>query len=279
MSRLALHATRRQLQRDSASFGLGGDRTDLRLPRAQVELIRRVAAANRRTVVAIMAGSAVVMSAWEPTVAGILMLWYPGMEGGHALADIVTGKTSPGGRLPFTIPRDPAHLPPFDVNAQHVTYDLWHGYRKLDRDGIAPHFPFGFGLTFTDFAHAGASLERTTLGPTDTLTAHVEVTNTGAIPASDVVQLYVQALDSQVERAKKTLVAFTKVPVAPGQTKSVTLTAPATRFAYFDEQTDGFVVEPGRYRALIARHANDESAAAIDFTIRRELTGAPLSIK
>ena len=108
-----------------------------------------MAAANPRTVVVIMAGSAVIVERWRASVPGIVVLWYPGSEGGRALADVLLGAADPGGRLPFAVPTDPAHLPYFDKAATRIVYDRWHGQRLLDRDGHAPAFPLGFGLSYT----------------------------------------------------------------------------------------------------------------------------------
>ena len=108
-----------------------------------------------------MAGSAVITEAWRDRAPAILMLWYPGMEGGHALAEVLTGEVNPSGRLPCTFPARAEDLPFFDRNATKITYDLWHGYRKLERDGAAPAFPFGFGLSYTTFEYAGLRLART----------------------------------------------------------------------------------------------------------------------
>ncbi len=133
----------------------GGDRVRLTLRPEDEALILAVAAANPRTIVAIESGSAVIMEAWRESVPAILMLWYPGMEGGRALADVLLGKVNPGGKLPCVFVKDAADLPFFDKDATAITYDMWHGYRKLAHDGVAPAFPFGFGLSYTTF-----SLER-----------------------------------------------------------------------------------------------------------------------
>ena len=162
-------------------LALGGDREQLSLHPRDEALIEAVVAANPRTIVAIMAGSAVITEAWRHRVPALLMLWYPGMEGGHALADVLTGATNPSGRLPCTFPARAEDLPFFDRNATKITYDLWHGYRKLERDGATPAFPFGFGLSYTTFDYAGLKLARTELDASGTLEATVEVTNAGAV--------------------------------------------------------------------------------------------------
>src|SRR5690242_8039869 len=140
---------------------VGGDRTSLRLHADDEALVQAVAAANPRTVVVVMTGSAVITETWRERVPAILVLWYPGMEGGHALADVLLGRVGPSGKLPCTFPRRAEDLPFFDRGARAITYDLWHGYRKLERDGADAAFPFGFGLSYTTFRLGGLHIERT----------------------------------------------------------------------------------------------------------------------
>jgi beta-glucosidase len=248
-------------------MGLGGDRERLSLLPRDEALIQAVAAANPRTAVAMMAGSAVITEAWRDQVPAILMLWYPGMEGGHALADVLLGRVSPSGKLPCSFPARAEDLPFFDRNATQITYDLWHGYRKLERDGAVPAFPFGFGLSYTTFDYAGLRLTRTELNASDTLDAAVEVTNAGTVAGEEVVQLYVAAEGSTVERAPKELKAFARVALAPGETRTVHLSVPATGLAYYDDATSGWKVEPITYAAIVGRHALDPNALRAAFRV------------
>ncbi len=118
-------------------------------------LIRAVAAANPRTVVVLMGGGAILCEAWRQQVPAILMLWYPGQEGGAALADVLLGRVSPSGRMPFAVPTEPDHLPPFDPRARQVTYDLWHGYRRLaPRAAIRRPSPSASGSPTAALRHA-----------------------------------------------------------------------------------------------------------------------------
>ena len=250
-----------------SGFSVGGDRLSLTLRAEDEALIAAVAAANPRTIVAVMAGSAVIMETWRKAVPAILMLWYPGQEGGHALADILTGKVNPSGRLPCTFPVSAGHLPFFDRDGTAITYDLWHGYRKLLRDGNAPAYPFGFGLSYTTFAHAKLRLASATLMPEATLEATVEVTNTGRQAGDDVVQLYVSVLGSKVERAPRELKAFARVHLAPGETRAVRLVVPAAELGWYDE-TKGWVVEATDYQAIIAHHAHDDAPLSARFRVR-----------
>ncbi len=134
--------------RGKGAIAAGGDRTSLTLKPADEALVTAVAAANKRTIVVLMCGSAVLMERWRHSVPGILILWYPGMEGGHALADIVLGNRNPSGRLPFSIPTSEDHLPPFDREATVMEYGPLHGQALLDSLGVPAAYPYGFGLTY-----------------------------------------------------------------------------------------------------------------------------------
>ena len=237
-------------------FSPGGDREELSLHPRDEQLIRIVAAANPRTIVVLMVGSAVVTEAWRNLVKGIVVLWYPGMEGGQALADMLLGHVNPGGRLPCTFPKRAEDLPFFDRDATQITYDLWHGYRKLARDGVVAAFPFGYGLSYTTWMHANLRLAKIQLAAGGTIEATVDVTNAGALTGDDVVQLYVAARGSKVERAARELKAFVRVSVNPSETRSVTLTVPVADLAYYDAAR-GWTVELIEYDVLIARHAED----------------------
>ncbi len=249
------------------SFSLGGDRQDLRLKSSDVQLIRAVAQANKNTVVSIIAGSAVLMEEWKDLPLAILMQWYSGMEGGNALADILAGNVNPGGKLPFVIPTSADHLPHFELDAETVTYDLWHGYRKLEKDGNKPAFPFGFGMSYTNYRYENLHLDKNSYKDTDTITVTVDVANTGARDGEEIVQLYISAIDSKVERAPKELKAFARTPVMAGETKTVKLDVPASDIAFYDEDVEGFVVEPIEYEVFVGRHSLDAGALKSRFKI------------
>ena len=136
---------------ENEDHGTGGDRVSLALRPQDEDLIRAVAAANPRTVVAIVAAGAVLTESWRAGVPAVVMMWYAGMEGGHALADVLRGAQNPSGRLPFSIPTSEAHLPSFDREATAITYDHFHGQRLLDRLGVSAAFPHGYGLSYTSY--------------------------------------------------------------------------------------------------------------------------------
>ena len=257
--RIAMKATGGGLGDENAAFSPGGDRRQLTLRPEDEALILAVAAANPRTVVAVMSGSAVITEAWREHAAAIVMLWYPGMEGGRALASVLLGDVNPGGRLPCTFPRRAEDLPHFDRNATSIEYDLWHGYRKLARDGAFAAFPFGFGLSYTTFEYQSLTVEKPRLHTGETVRATAIVKNTGERAGDEVVQLYVAAPDSRVERAPRELKAFARVHIEAGESAAIMLAVPVAELAYYDERA-GWTVEPGRYVLFAARHAADESA-------------------
>jgi beta-glucosidase len=214
-----------------------------------------------------MGGSAVVTEGWRDEVPAVLMLWYPGMEGGHALADVLLGRVNPSGRLPCVFPRSESDLPYFDKNAEEIEYELFHGYRLLEKDDAEPGFPFGFGLSYTSFDYSGLHLEVSEIERDGRLRTSVEVTNAGSRPGEEVVQLYIGAKVSRVERPIKELKAFRRVQLEPYQTERVSLEVPAQELAYYDEDASTWVVEPGAYEATVARHSNDAQALRVGFRI------------
>jgi beta-glucosidase len=251
----------------SEEFAEGGDRAVLTLHAQDEALIQAVAAANPRVIVAIMAGSAVITEAWRQQVPAIVMLWYPGMEGGRAFADVLLGLANPSGRLPCTFPVRMEDLPYFDRKATEITYDLWHGYRKLERDGAAPAFPFGFGLSYTSFLLSELHLAQSEIAADDKLEISVKVANTGSLAGDEVVQFYISAAGSQVERAPKELKAFQRVSLQPGERKTIKLQLPAASLAYYDPE-NGWTVEKTSYALIAGRHSIDEQALRINFHVK-----------
>ncbi|MBI5160936.1 MAG: glycoside hydrolase family 3 C-terminal domain-containing protein [Micrococcales bacterium] len=194
----------------ASRFVRGGDRRSLDLRPSDVALVRAVVAANPRTVVVLVGGSAILTEAWRASVPALVLAWYGGMEGGRALAGVLTGAAEPGGRLPFTLPTDVRHLPPFDVEAKSVVYDDAWGQRRLDAAGHPAAFPFGFGLGYTRFEHRLLDHSLDDAGGTAT----VRVRNTGEREGSTVVQVYVA--DLAVDRPVAQLLGFQRVRLPAG---------------------------------------------------------------
>ncbi len=254
-----------------------GDRTDLHLEPRQEALIRAVAAANPRTVVVLMGGGGLLIEAWRHLVPAILLLWYPGQQGGEALADVLLGRVSPSGRLPFALPTHHAHLPPFHPRSRRITYDLWHGYRRLQRQGHPAAFPFGFGLSYTAFEASALDAvvvqgAAGTADPQAALQLALTVHNAGAMAADEVVQVYLEPPGLALERPARSLVGFQRLSLEPGQSQRLRLAIPLRHLAYFDEARDGFALEAGRHRLVVARHVEDPGLA-----VELELEAALLS--
>lgn len=219
----------------------GFDRTTLRLPGRQDELVAAVAAANPRTVVVVNSGSPVEMP-WRDDVAAVLLTWFPGQEFGSALADVLTGAAEPGGRLPTTWPRTMADVPVLDTkpgpdNALPYSEGIHIGYRAWLKSGVAPAFPFGHGLGYTTWELG----ELTVSGRTAT----VAVRNTGARAGRQVVQAYLSRADSAVDRPVRWLAGFAVIEAGAGESVSATIELPRRAFEHWT--ADGWAVEPGSF--------------------------------
>jgi len=172
-----------------------------------------------------------------------LMAWYPGQMGGHAIADLLFGDANPSGKLPITFPTGLDQLPPFDNVSLKVTYEYFHGYRYLDRNGTAPEFEFGFGLSYTTFSIANLRASQTQANAGDVVLFSVDVTNAGSRAGSEVVQLYVTYPGSAVERSERDLKGFVKVALEPGETQTVEIGVPVNQLAYYDPADAAWALE------------------------------------
>lgn len=245
------------------------DRPHLRLPNEQDQLIRAVAAANPRTVVVLMNAGPVAVADWQVDVPAIVEAWYGGQEQGNAVARVIFGDVNPGGRLPLTFPRSetqtpvaaPAQYPGVD-GVVHYSEGLYVGYRGYEEFGFEPQYPFGHGLSYTDFDYTHLQLSSDQLGPDDVLTVAVDVTNTGSRPGDEVVQMYVKHLDSAVARPPQALKGFRRLHLQPGETRTVLLGLAAADLAYWDATSGRFVVEGGKVQIRVGRSSSDLRLAA-----------------
>jgi len=235
---------------DVGGMAPGGDRVSLRLPDVDEATISTTAAASDRVVVVVQCGSAVMMP-WADSVRALLVSWYPGVEGGDALADMLTGAAEPGGRLPFAIPTDADHLVPFDKDSTAVVYDLLHGQWKLDADGRAAQFPFGAGEGYTTMTIDGVRVadEGSTVG--------ADVANTGDRPGSAVVFAFGGMPGSDVVRPTRRLIGFARVHLAAGESVRVGLDLD---WSQLDVRRDGtWWTEPGDYVVTVGLDASDHA--------------------
>lgn len=238
------------------NFAVGGDRLSLRLKPEDVELICGVAQVQPRTVVVIVTGSAILINEWHKDVPAVLISWYSGMEGGHALADLLLGKANPSGHLPFVIPKREEDLPFFDRYASAITYDYFHGQWLLDKNGQLPSYPFGFGLSYTDFVFTNARIQTTA----DYVTVDVDVTNIGERDGASVVQVYASKNSSAIERALRRLVGFARVQTQAGETTTTVVNIPLKSLAIRDVSSHGWWLEGGDWSITVAKYAGDREA-------------------
>lgn len=237
----------------------GGDRDDLRLRPEQEALILEVAAIHPRTIVLLEGGGAILVRPWIDEVEAALLAWYPGVEGGTAVAELLLGDASPSGKLPLTIPRSPDQLPPFDHESLAVTYDAAHGYRRLDSNSDEPEFPFGHGLSYTTFSLDALTIEtpQASIDADASLKVTVDLENTGDRAGAEVVQLYVGAPGEAVPRPLRELRAFGKVALDPGERIRLEMSLRTDDLAYYDALGSAWRVEPGRYRIEVGTSSRD----------------------
>ncbi len=236
---------------------LGGDREDLSLPKRHIELIEAVAAATPRCIVVLEGGSAVLLAGWKDKVQGIVMAWYPGMQGGNAIADILFGDVNPSGKLPLTFPSTNDQLPFFNKKARSIEYGYYHGYRLFDKEDLEPAFPFGFGLSYTEFRYDSLHLMQKEPARDGSLVAEAALTNPGSMAGEEIVQLYVGFDGSRVDRPAKELKAFARVHLEPGQTKTVRLEVKVEDLAYYDTGVGTWEIEELEYAVLVGASSRD----------------------
>jgi len=247
---------------DNAYDAEDTDKPDMNMPFGQDELIKAVLKANPKTVVVLLGGGPIDMTQWAANTPGIIQAWYPGMEGGNALANIIFGKVNPSGKLPMTFPKTLAEAPdhvlgdfPNSKDSTTVYYndDIYVGYRYFDTYKVEPQFAFGYGLSYTQFAYSNMQVQSNGSKATVTFT----VTNTGKTAGAEIAQVYVHQEKSLLPRPEKELKAFDKVFLQPGEKKQVSLTLNQDAFQYFNDVTNNWVMEKGNYNILVGGSSRD----------------------
>lgn len=226
------------------------DRSSLKLPGHQEELITAVAATGKPVTVVIVGGSAVTMRDWIGRVGAVIDVWYPGEAGGEAVADVLFGDENPGGRLPITFPMSEGQLP--------LTYNhkpTGRGDDYLDGTGQA-EFPFGFGLSYTTFEYDGLSIEPAAIAPDGSATVRCTVRNSGPVPGDEVVELYLHRAVSSVAQPLIALKGFQRVHLAVGESKQLSFTLSSAQLSLFDAKLRS-VVEPGTFRVMVGPSSKD----------------------
>ncbi|HVF44627.1 MAG TPA: glycoside hydrolase family 3 C-terminal domain-containing protein [Pyrinomonadaceae bacterium] len=240
----------------------GADRT-YQLPVGQADLISEMAAANRNTVVVVTAGGGYDTGGWIDRVPALVQAWYPGQEGGTALAEILLGDVNPSGRLPVTFERrwedNPAHDSYYPAEGNRVVYKegVFVGYRGYEKNNTKPLFPFGHGLSYTTFRYSNLTVRPSPTGdgtsPAPLYEISFDVTNTGRREGADVAQVYVGDTHSKIARPAKELKGFSKVSLRPGETRRVTVRLNARAFSYYDADAKDWRTDPGDFDILVGR--------------------------
>jgi beta-glucosidase len=248
----------------------GADRPDMNMKPEEVQLIRDLSnayhAEGKKLVVVLNIGAPIEVASWRDYADAILLAWQPGQEGGNPIADVLSGKVNPSGKLPVTFPIKYSDVPsygnfPGDLANNIVRYaeGIFVGYRHYDTKGIKPAYAFGHGLTYTNFAYDNLKLSSTKvdLNKSKLLTVSVDVSNTGNVAGKEVVQLYIRDENSSLERPYKELKGFEKISLRPGQTKTVTFTVDKRALSAYDEKLKTWVAEPGLFKVLVGSSSRD----------------------
>jgi beta-glucosidase len=228
----------------------GGDRTDLRLPASQEKLLEAIQATGKPVVLVLTTGSALAVDWAKQHVPAIVVAWYPGQRGGDAVADVLFGGTNPAGRLPVTFYKAAQTLPAFDdYNMRGRTYRYFEG---------EPLFPFGHGLSYTQFQYSGLRVDRARVADGDRMQVSVDVKNVGARAGDEVVQLYVRELAPPTRRAQKSLRGMERLSMRPGETRRATFTLiPNQDFTHYDVEHKRYAVNEGSYEVQLGASGSD----------------------
>jgi beta-glucosidase len=235
------------------------DASDLALPGVQRELVDAVAATGTRVVLVVMSGRPHALGDLAERVDAIVYAWAPGQEGGAALASVLFGETAPSGRLPVSLPRSVGQVP------VHHGHRSGGGRSQMLGDYVdgptTPQWPFGFGLSYTTFAYDGLDVTPATPATGAPFTVAIDVTNTGAVEGTEVVQCYLRDDVARVARPVRVLAGFARVTLAPGETRRVAFEIDPRRLAYYDDDMR-LVVEPGTVTVMVGAAATDVRAQA-----------------
>ncbi len=245
----------------------GSDRKHYELPAKQRKLINETLLKNPNTVVILIAGSPIDVSEWFNDVPAILNAWYPGMMGGDALARVIFGEISPSGKLPVTFPKKledhPAHKTkkrfPGDLKDFKIYFDegIYVGYRYFDKNQVDPFFPFGYGLSYTNFKMSNIKLDKPNLKGQGTFTVSVDIKNIGDKSGAEVIQFYVADDECSVDRPSKELQGFEKVYLQPGEEKTVSITLTDSAFEFYSDTEHIFIAETGTFTIWAGSSSRD----------------------
>ena len=239
--------------------GEGGDKADIELPRVQQRLLKAMRQTGRPVVMVNCSGSPIAFGSVEDCYDALIQAWYPGQGGAQALAEVLFGDYNPSGKLPVTFYASNDDLPDFlDYSMENRTYRYFRG---------TPLYAFGYGMSYTTFQYGKGRLSKSSMKADGKVTLTVPVTNTGNRQGEEIVQVYVKALDYP-EAPIKSLKGFTKLKLAPGETRKATITLDGEAFEYYDPSIDELSTRPGRYQILYGSSSLDKDLQSIPFTVK-----------
>lgn len=256
-----------QNKEDAYTDAIGGDRRNgLGLHREEIALLKAVGSVNENVIAVLIGGNMIMIDEWKDSVSAILAAYYPGMEGGTALGEILYGDVNPSGKLPFVIPRKESDLPQVDWDAGQQYYEYFHGYRKLEKEGIEPEVPFGFGLSYSSFEVS----QMKAWVKEDTLYVCCDLKNTGGMEGEEVLQMYVGFSNSQVERPVKTLRGFKRVHLQSSEKRNIIISCPVSELEWYNEETNAFELEHMEYEVYIGTSSDTKDLLQTTVMIERE---------
>ena len=242
---------------------MGGDRDNLGLHSEDIKLINTIADINPKIAVVLVGGSAITMEDWKFKAKAILMSWYSGMQGGNALANVLFGKVNPSGKLPFTIPRDPSHLPFFDKYADEIEYGYYHGYALFEKQNIEPAFHFGYGMSYTDFEYKNLKIEIAD----GQIVAKVKVKNVGSVKGDEIVQAYIGFKNSKIDRPIKLLKGFTRITLNQNEEKEVMIKIDEDKLKWYNPETKEWEFENMEYSVHVGGSSKNEALLTQNITL------------
>ena len=247
-------------------LGHAGDRTTLNLKPADLQVIKTAAAVTDKIVVSLVAGGPIMVEDWYNNVPAILQTFYNGMEGGNAFAGLLFGDVNPSGKLPFTVPVNQSDLPPFNSFDTTANYGYYHGYTLFDKKNLPVRFPFGYGLSYTQFSFSNLKIANAAIKPGELLTVTVDVENTGNCAGAEVPQLYIGFENSGIDRPVKLLRGFTKVYLRAHEKRSITFTVKTDDLAYYNTDIKAWKVENMEHHVYVGNSSSANSLTKASFT-------------
>lgn len=249
---------------DVYTTGTGGDRINgLGLHQNEIKILNEVGPLNSNSIAVLIGGNMIMMSEWENSINSIIMAYYPGMEGGTALAEIIYGDVNPSGKLPFVVPMEESDLPQINWETEYQYYDYYHGYTKLDKEGIKPRLPYGFGLSYTTFniSNVNASVEN------NEIIGRCKIKNTGKRFGTEVVQMYIGFKNSKIDRPIKILRGFSRIDLEVNEEKIVEIKCPISELSWYNELTNKMEIEHMEYELYLGTSSDEKDLIISKFEI------------